>query len=302
MEKKYVVDVIIPTYKPGTSLKKLIKKIVTQHYGVNKIILVNTEKSEFNNEIIDDYDNVEIHHVSKAEFNHGLTRNYGVSFSEADIIMFMTQDAMPVDKYLIDELLRPFEDDDVYLTYARQLPNKKCNYVEKYIRSFNYPAIDIVKSKADIEKMGIKTIFCSDVCSAYRRDKFMELGMFPETNFNEDTFFAYKVINAGKKVYYASNATVIHSHNYSYIQQFKRNFDIGKSQKDFSYIFENIKSESEGIRMVKSAAGYLIRHGKWYMIPDLIISSGFKYIGYRMGKRYDKLPGWMVKRFSISGK
>lgn len=302
MEKKYVADVIIPTYKPGTSLNKLIKKIATQHYGVNNIILVNTEESEFNDEVVGEYDNVEIHHISKTEFNHGLTRNYGVSFSKADIVIFMTQDAMPVDKYLIDELLRPFEDGDVYLTYARQLPNKKCNYVEKYIRSFNYPDEDIVKSKDDIERMGIKTIFCSDVCSAYRRDKFIELGMFPKTNFNEDTFFAYKVINAGKKVYYASSATVIHSHNYSYIQQFKRNFEIGKSQKEFAYVFENIKAESEGIRMVKSAIIHLLKNGKWYMIPDLIISSGFKYMGYKIGKRYDKLPEWMVQRFCINGK
>lgn len=296
------VDVIILTYKPGRMINNLIDKLEKQHYDINRIIIINTEQEYLDESSVKgNYDNVEIHHIKKEEFNHGLTRNYGVSFSKADYIVFMTQDAVPVDKYLIDELIRPFEDKDVYLTYARQQANKNCKYLEKYIRSFNYPDKDMVKTKSDLETIGIKALFCSDVCAAYPREKFLELEKFPKTDFNEDTFFAYKVLMADKKVYYASNATVIHSHNYTYRQQFRRNFDIGKSQKDFSYIFNNIKSESEGIRMVKSALSHIIRHGKWYMIPDLFISSGFKFMGYKFGKNYNLLPDKFVKKISMNG-
>lgn len=298
---KGTVDVIILTYKPGRMINGLIRRLEEQHYGINKIIIINTEQEYMDEKAVQGgYDNVEIHHIKKEEFNHGLTRNYGVSFSKADYVVFMTQDAVPVDRYLIDELLRPFGDEDVYLTYARQQANKNCKYLEKYIRSFNYPNYDIVKTKADMETMGIKAMFCSDVCAAYPRERFLELGEFPDTNFNEDTFFAYKVLMADKKVFYASNATVVHSHNYTYRQQFKRNFDIGKSQSEYAYIFNNVKSESEGIRMVKSALGHILRHGKWYMIPDLFISSGFKFIGYRLGKNYKKLPAVWVKKFSMN--
>jgi rhamnosyltransferase len=299
---KGTVDVIILTYKPARMINNLVKKLEEQHYGVNKIIIINTDKDSIDeNAVKGDYTNVEIHHIRKEEFNHGLTRNYGASFSNADYVVFMTQDAIPVDKYLIDELIRPFKDEDVYLTYARQQANKNCKYIEKYIRSFNYPNYDIVKTKAYLETMGIKAVFCSDVCAAYSRKRFIELGEFPETNFNEDTIFAYKVLMADKKVYYASNATVIHSHNYTYRQQFKRNFDVGKSQSEFAYVFDNIKSESEGIKMIKSALSHIIRHGKWYMIPDLIISSGFKFLGYKVGKNYKKLPEKYIEKFTMNG-
>ncbi len=304
VEKREIssVDVIIPTYKPDKRFEKILKKLNEQHHKVNKIIIMNTEKEFINEEeFTNKYNNIEIHNISKNEFNHGLTRNQGVSFSDADYVVFMTQDAIPLDKYLIDELIRPFEDEDVYMSYAKQQPNKNCKYIEKYIRSFNYPEKDIVKTKEDLEAMGIKTLFCSDVCAAYSRKHFFELGQFPETNFNEDTFFAYRVIMADKKIYYASCARVIHSHNYSYREQFKRNFDIGRSQKEFAYVFENIKSESEGIKMVKSAMSHILRHGKWYMIPDLIISSGFKFVGYKMGKKYNKLPEKLVKKCSMNG-
>ena len=112
MEKKNLctVDVIIPTYKPDKRLYMIIEKLNIQHHKVNKIIIMNTqtEKSHIDEDMINEtYDNVEIYNISKEEFNHGLTRNLGASHSQADYIVFMTQDAMPMDRYLIDELIRP---------------------------------------------------------------------------------------------------------------------------------------------------------------------------------------------------
>lgn len=283
-EKK--VDVIIPTYKPGKELLRLIELLMKQEHEINKIIIINTlaEGTEFPD--FDEYvsGKIEKHDIPAGEFNHGLTRNYGISLSDAEYVVFMTQDAIPADDKLIAELLLPFEDEDVYVAYAKQLPRKNCKYVERYVRSFNYPSHDMVKTKEDFEKIGIKTIFCSDVCAAYRRNRHNELGGFPKTDFNEDMIFAYKTVMAGKKVYYAAKAKVIHSHNYTYMQQFRRNMEIGKSQKEFDYIFGKIKSEDEGIKLIKNVFGHLLKSGKWYLIPDLILSSGFKFIGYRIGK------------------
>ncbi|MBQ3544502.1 MAG: glycosyltransferase family 2 protein [Lachnospiraceae bacterium] len=304
--KEKTVDVIIPVYKPEKEFFELLKKLFVQKHCINRILVINTfscnevnsyddnkvklilndkYKVMFNDEDKKIYDElVEIHIVNKEEFNHGLTRNYGASFSKADFIVFMTQDAVPMDDTLISELIKPFEDEEVYVSYARQLPRKDCKYVEKYVRSFNYPKTDIVKTKKDFDKMGIKTIFCSDVCAAYKRKMFVKLGEFEKTDFNEDMIFAYKTVMNNKKVYYASKAKVIHSHNYTYMEQLRRNIEIGKNQKEFEHIFGNIKSETEGIKMIKNGIKHLFKRGRWYLIPDLILSSGFKFIGYRIGK------------------
>lgn len=289
-DKKYNVDVIIPTYKPDEKFWKLLERLEKQSYMINKIIVINTDESCIDTVRIAAIENVEIHHIHLEEFDHGTSRNYGISFSNADIVVFMTQDAVPENKYMIEELIKPFEDEDIYITYGRQLAMPKCAYVEAYTRQFNYPDKDIVKTKESIKSMGIKTYFSSDVCAAYRRDKQIELGGFPRTIFNEDAIFAAYVIKAGKKVYYTSKARVIHSHNYTYLQQFRRNFDIGVSHKDFEDVFGSIKSEYEGIKLVKQTMKYLISTGKWFMIPDMFIRSGFKFIGYRIGKRYRQLP------------
>ena len=90
-----------------------------------------------------------------------------------------------------------------------------------------------MKSKEDIEKLGIKTFFCSDVCAAYKRDIFDRLGGYPDhAIFNEDMIYAHKAIMAGYSIAYAADACVYHSHNYTGVQQFHRNFDMGVSQAD----------------------------------------------------------------------
>ena len=73
---------------------------------------------------------------------------------------------------------------------------------------------------------------------------------------------------------------MIHSHNYSWIQQFHRNFDLGVSQAEHPEIFESVKSEGEGIRLVKQTFSYLIAKKKIWLIPGFIMQSGFKYAGY----------------------
>ena len=90
-----------------------------------------------------------------------------------------------------------------------------------------------LKGKEDEDELGIKTYFCSNVCAAYRRDIYLKLGGFTKkTIFNEDMIFAGHAVEAGYQIAYAADAQVIHSHNYTAMQQLHRNFDLGVSQAD----------------------------------------------------------------------
>ena len=119
-------------------------------------------------------------------------------------------------------------------------------------------------------------------------------GFTKKTIFNEDMILAGQMILAGYQVAYAAEARVIHSHTYSGRQQFHRNFDLAVSQTDHPEVFEGIRSESEGIRLVKKTASYLMKIRKPWLIPVLIYKSGCKYLGYKL-ENYRKLPLWIVK-------
>ena len=295
------VDVLIPVYRPDGKLTELLKRLKMQNYPIHRVILMNTEEKHFPTELTGIWDRVEVYHLAKEEFDHGGTRDRGVRMSTADLVLCMTQDAMPADETLIEELVKPFEDPEVWAAYARQLPNEDCREVEKYTRSFNYPEQSMVKTKEDLDRLGIKTFFCSNVCAAWRREKYLELGGFVKhTIFNEDMILAGTMIKQGGKIAYCAKAKVIHSHNYSAFQQFHRNFDLAVSQTMYPEVFGGIRSESEGIKLVKKSLSYCIKTGKPWLMIQVVTQSAGKLLGYKMGQRYRSLPMWLILRCTMS--
>lgn len=300
------VDIIIPTYKAGKSFLDLMEMLKKQTVPINQIILMNTEERyytqfTYGTTFHDEFKNIKVYHHSKREFDHGGTRNKGVKKSCADIFVMMTQDAVPADEYLIENLLKALENEKTAIAYARQLPNEDAGEIERFVRCFNYPDKSGIKSKKDIPTKGIKTYFCSNVCAAYKRNIFVELrGFVKHTIFNEDMIFAAKAVNAGYQIAYAANARVYHSHNYSNREQFKRNFDLGVSQADHPEVFEGISSEGEGRKLVKLTTDYLKTEKKQKLILPFYVNCGFKLIGYRLGKNYQKLPLWLVLRCTMN--
>ena len=291
MENK-TVDVIIPAYHPGKEFATLIKRLEKQSVPIHRIIVMNTEESMWNKEWEKLSDVMEIHHLAKSEFDHGGTRAQAAELSDADVMIFMTQDAMPADRELLAELLKALEqDENIAAAYARQLPNAECSFVERYTRAFNYPDRSVVKTKKDMDQYGIKTFFCSNVCAAYKKDIYQKQGGFVRrTIFNEDMIYAGGLIQAVYGIAYAAEAKVIHSHNYNCMQQFHRNFDLGVSQAEHPEIFEGVPSEGEGMRLVKKTLSHLVRSGKIWLIPGFVMQCAGKYAGYLAGKNFRRLP------------
>lgn len=301
MEKKKI-DVIIPTYRPGEEFKALLDRLEQQSYPVSRIIVMNTEKKFWNPDWEKAYSQIEVYHMKKAEFDHGGTRNRAAQISDGEIMVFMTQDALPADEHVIRELVQALEkNENIGAAYGRQLPSPACSFVEAYTRSFNYPEISSVKTQKDLSEYGIKTFFCSNVCAAYKKEIYQKLGGFvKKTIFNEDMIYAGGLIRQGYGIAYAAEARVIHSHNYTCSQQFHRNFDLGVSQAQHPEIFADVPSEGEGMRLVKKTFVHLLKSGKWYLIPGFVLQSGCKYAGYFAGKRYQKLPRRLILKFTMN--
>ena len=292
-----MVDVIIPVYRPDEKLEKLIEKLNQQTVEPAHIFFMQTMTEDEAEDtrvrkILERSKHGTIVPIDKLKFDHGGTRNKGARMSEAEFMLFMTQDAVPEDPVLIEKLLQAVQQKDtIAAAYGRQLPDDKVGVIETYTRQFNYPEESLIKGKEDLSRLGIKTYFCSNVCAAYKRSVYLELGGFTKkTIFNEDMIFAAGAMERGYGVFYSAGARVIHSHNYSGIQQFHRNFDLAVSQADHPEVFSGIRSEGEGIRMVKQTAAFLVKSGKAYLIPKLIYTSGCKCLGFLMGKRYRRLP------------
>ena len=301
-----MIDVIIPIYKPDNNFILLIEKLQKQTIKPNKIILMNTEEKYIEKflketDILGKYGNIEIHHVSETEFDHGKTRDMGVQFSKAPYFLCMTQDAVPANENMIEELLKVLEKKKVSSVYGKQLARANGHILEDFTRKFNYPDESRIKSLKDLDELGIKTYFCSNVCAAYKREVYDKLGGFiKKTIFNEDMIYAATVIKSGYEIGYVAEAQVIHSHYYTGKQQFHRNFDLGVSQADHPEVFQEVPSEKEGGKLVLETVKFLIKEKKLNLLIPFIYQCGCKYIGYRMGKAYRKLPMSVIQKCTMN--
>ncbi len=297
----YKVDVLIPTYKPNKDFAKLLRQLAQQSYRIRNIIIVNTGEKYWNPEWENIRERIYVTHITTEEFDHGGTRRLLAESSDADIMVFMTQDAMPADHELIEELVECFSMPRIKAVYARQLPKDDCKILERYTRAYNYPSEPDIKDKEDLPNLGIKTFFCSNVCAAYDKKTYKKLGGFVEKAiFNEDMIYGGRLIQSGYAIAYAADAMVYHSHNYSCIEQFKRNFDLGVSQADHPEIFSGYPSEGEGIRLVKKTALHVIHIHKPWLLFKLAATSGAKYMGYFFGRHYRVLPKGLRLRFTMN--
>ena len=297
-----IVDAIIPVYHPGNEFKELLKRLSNQSHRLNKIILMNTGEAPWKEEIEKEFPVCEVHLLEKKDFDHGGTRHEATTYSEADYLLFLTQDALPNNEFLIEKLLDAFaQDEKVKAAYGRQLPNSTCREIEKYTRSFNYPSESRVKSKADLDTLGIKTFFCSNVCAMYEKKTYEAQGGFVRrTIFNEDMIYAGGLIKNDYKIAYVAEAEVIHSHNYNAVEQFHRNFDLAVSQVDHPEVFAGIRSEKEGIRLVINTAKHLLKVKKPWLLFPLVTTSAGKIIGYKLGQNYRRLSDDFILKCTMN--
>ena len=188
------VDVVIPSYRPDEKFIRLLKRLQKQEYPIGTIFVINTKTGSFPEEV-EQMEKVKVSHIERREFDHGATRDEGMRMSQAAVVVFMTQDAVPADEYVIGNLIKALEKDEMTgAAYARQLAAPDCNYIEKYTRKFNYPESSRLKTREDIPELGIKTFFCSNVCAAYRRDIYEKTGGFcKKTIFNESLAISFQI-------------------------------------------------------------------------------------------------------------
>ena len=300
---QYTVDVMIPTYKPGQEFAELLPRLLKQTYPIRSIRVVNTGKKFWNPAWEQLSDKIMVEHIQPSEFDHGGTRRAMAESSDADLLLFMTQDAMPYDNECVEHLVEKFSLPHVKAAYARQLPREDCRTLERFTRGFNYPEESDIKDAGDLPKLGVKTFFCSNVCAMYDRETYEELGGFVKsTLFNEDMIYAGTIVKKGGKIAYCADAQVVHSHNYSALEQFHRNFDLAVSQTMHPEIFGGIRSESEGIRLVKKSLSYCIRIGKPWLMIQVVTQSAGKLLGYKMGQQYERLPEKVILACTMNRK
>ena len=284
------ISVVIPTRNAGQRFAELLDGLRNQTLKPAKIIVVDSESTDETLELARNR-NCKVIKIYRADFDHGTTRNLAISEVSGEFAVVLTQDAIPVNAHMIAELIKPMQaDSNIAICYGRQLPKLNAAPLESFTREFNYPAESMLKTRNDIETLGLKTFFCSNSCSAIRCSIFKKLGGFKDNVMvNEDMLFAAKAIHQGYSVYYTAAAKVYHSHPYTLHQTFKRYFNIGKFFAENKWLLKQTGLRGYGGGMMKSGIKTFWKRRMSHYIVALLIEFTVKTLAYKFGWYYQLL-------------
>ncbi|MBU4590008.1 MAG: glycosyltransferase, partial [Candidatus Omnitrophica bacterium] len=124
------ISVVIPVKDGEKHLDSLLKAVFSQNINAEfEVIVVDSGSKDSSLDIIKEYP-VKLYQIDARDFNHGITRNLGVSKAQGKYVILMTQDAIPRNKRWMRELVENLERDGrIAGAYSRQLPSKDSSHL-----------------------------------------------------------------------------------------------------------------------------------------------------------------------------
>ncbi len=294
---------IIPVRNAGPWLGRLLPALAAQTRQPDEWLVVDSESGDGSAARLSAA-GARVVGIPAARFNHGGTRRMASELVRAELLVYLTQDAIPADERSLERLCAALTDDaEVGMAFGRQLPHHDAGVLAAHARQFNYPPQSRSKRLRDAAELGIKTCFASDSFCAYRREALTAAGGFPaDVIGSEDAYVAARMLLAGWAVRYEADAAVRHSHDYSLLQEFRRYFDVGVFYGRERWIAEHFGGASgEGLRFVCSELRALLAAGQAWRLPEAALRSALKWAGYRLGWHERALPRALKRRLGMFG-
>lgn len=286
------VNLYIPTLNAGSGISEVVDGIRAQTYPINRLIVIDSGSTD---ETLKHFQSIphQLITIDKKDFDHGGTRHMAIeAYPDGEIFVLLTQDAILENKDALEKIVDAFRSNTkLGMCYGRQLPHRNAKVLESHSRLFNYPAKSQIRSFEDRERLGIRTISCSNSFAAYRNEAYFDAGGFPSgTILGEDVLIAGQMLLKGWEMAYLAEARVFHSHDYSLKEEFKRYFDIGVFHRDNPWIFEKFgKAGKEGFKYLRSELSYVLKHNL-FLLPKTVSSLFVKWGAYRLGLLHHSLP------------
>jgi rhamnosyltransferase len=295
------VGLVIPTLNAGERWIECLRAVAAQTLRPNRSVVVDSASTDTTVSLAKSA-GFEVISIERSQFNHGGTRQSAVEYlGDCEIVVFMTQDAIPANETAFAEIVGAFADPEVAVAYGRQIPHLGATPIEAHSRIFNYGEATQKKNARIAQQIGTKVFFCSNSFAAYRKSVLIGLGGFRrDLILGEDMEFAARAIKAGYANLYCAAATVYHSHDYAVLQTLRRYFDIGTFDAENRWMREQFGSHgAEGLRFVVSEMRYLIDCNAT-AVPRAISLTSAKWVGYRLGRIHRMFPVRLKRKLSLS--
>jgi rhamnosyltransferase len=277
--KAPLISIVIPVKNGASTLDTALRGILSQTLAdQTEIIIIDSGSSDGTLEIAKRY-SVRVHEIPPHEFNHGLTRNLGVTLAQGDFVVMTVQDAYPADDRWLETMLRHFNDPEVAGVCGKQItPHDQDKNPMEWHRPYSAPQVtrhhfpDPISyhSLRNTDRLSIGS--WDDVTAMYRKSALIKLP-FRTTMFGEDFFWAADALAASLALVHDDLAMVFHYHDQPFVYRFKRMLTIYYHQYQ---LYGCLQSPSPWLHRIAQSAWHILRH------RQLTYTRKFYWIFYNM--------------------
>ncbi|HEX6811367.1 MAG TPA: glycosyltransferase family 2 protein [Planctomycetota bacterium] len=223
-------SLVIPTWNAGPLLEEVLAAVAAQP-GAEALerVAIDSGSTDGTTALLQRY-GFRVRTIPQREFNHGATRDLGITETKGDVVMLLTQDATPADRNWLPALLNAYADPAVDAAWCRQIPRPDCNpllrrRIEEWMgdrRTMSLQRLPAGVTFADLEPMQRLRLSAFDnVASSVRRTSW-EKHRFGWRRFGEDITFGKRVVESGGCIAFVPESAVLHSHETTPKQEGKR--------------------------------------------------------------------------------
>ncbi|MGN6387713.1 MAG: glycosyltransferase family 2 protein [Verrucomicrobiota bacterium] len=210
-----LVSIIMRSYNEAWALKDTLQALKDQDYRNWELIVIDSGSTDGSQDLIKQAQPAHFHQIKPSEYNPSRVMNYGMKVARSEYGIFLNADATPQNSEWLRALVTPLHNPSVAAVFGRQIPRPDCQAVFAcdYERCFG-PKRESVKWEH----------FFSMVSSGIRKDIWSIRGFLEKLQYAEDDEYTRWAKAQGYKVIYCPRSIVMHSHNYTSAQAYKRSF------------------------------------------------------------------------------
>jgi rhamnosyltransferase len=225
------ISIIMRSYNEGWALRETLPALRAQDYKNWELIVIDSGSTDGSVDLIRQAKPARFVQITPQEYNPSRVMNHGMELARSEFGIFLNADATPQGNNWLRPLVMALQDPEAAAVFGRQIPRPDCQavFAHDYERCFG----------ANRESTRWDHFF-SMVSSGLRKDIWSRRGFLEKMQYSEDDEYTRWCREQGFRVVYVPESVVMHSHNYTPQQAYKRSYGEAKA---LAAVWNNAPSE-----------------------------------------------------------
>ena len=215
-----LVSIILRSFNEAWALGGTLAALRAQDYSHWELIVIDSGSSDGSQELIHAANPAHFVQIQPHEYNPSRVMNHGMRLARSEFGIYLNADATPQGSNWLRPLATALQDPKTAAVFGRQIPRSDCQAVY---------ACDYDRCFGENRESAKWDHFFSMVSSGIRKDIWRQRGFLETLQYAEDDEYTRWAKAKGYHVVYCADSVVMHSHNYTPAQAYKRAFGDAKA-------------------------------------------------------------------------